>query len=128
MNQTNIPIPYVVTCYKKHNQLNWQSLRTFGAVQSRLSLWAVEPNRTIAIRTNYRAILPNAAMPSAVDINLTKLSVKYTVVLKTNSNRYGTKKVTYSNLEDLLYSVLNYLEVSGKTKMTRDDILVKGVN
>lgn len=125
MNQTK-PLSHVVTCYKKHNQLHWQSLRTFGEIQSRLSLWAVEPNRTIAIRTYSSGSLPNAAMCCSAVINLTKLSVRYAVVLKTNSNKYGTKIVTYPNLENLLYSVLNYLEVSGKTKMTRDDILENG--
>ena len=128
MNQTNIPISYVVTCYKRHNQLHWQALYPLDVIQDGLDCWAVEPNKTIAIRINYRAILPNAVMPSAVDINLTKLSVKYKVVLKTNSSKYGSKIVTYPDLENLLYSVLNYLEVSGKTKMTRDDILENGVN
>ena len=122
MTQT---ISYVVTCYKKHNQLHWQALYPLDVIQDGLGCWAVEPNKIIAIRIYYRAI---AAMPSAVDINLTKLSVKYKVVLKTNSSKYGSKIVTYPNLENLLYSVLNYLEVSGKTKMTRDDILENGVN
>ena len=122
MTQT---ISYVVTCYKKHNQLHWQALYPLDVIQDGLDCWAVEPNKIIAIRIYYRAI---AAMPSAVDINLTKLSVKYNVVLKTNSSKYGSKIVTYPNLENLLYSVLNYLEVSGKTKMTRDDILENGVN
>ena len=126
MNQTNLNTSYVVTCFKTRKQLHWQALYLLDVIQDALSLWAVEPNKTIAIRTNYRAILPNAAMPSAVDINLTKLSVRYAVVLKTNSSKYGSKIVTYPNLENLLYSVLNYLEVSRVTKMTRDDILENG--
>ena len=126
MNQNNRPISYVVTCYKRHNQLHWQALYPLDVIRDALDCWAVEPNRTIAIRTDYRAILPKAAMPSAVDINLTKLSVKYKVVLKTNSSKYGSRIITYPNLENLLYSVLNYLEVSRVTKMTRDDILENG--
>ena len=120
-------IRFVVTCYKKHNKLNWQEYYPLPVAKAALAAWCNFPNETIAIRTYYKdlELLP---MPAAADINLKKLTVQYKVVLTTNKNKYRTYKVTYACLEDLIFSVINYLTITQETKMTYLDILTSGEN
>ena len=112
---------FVVTCYKKHNKLNWQEHYPLPVVEAALATWCNFPNETIAIRTYYKDL-------AAADINLKKLTVKYKVVLTTNKNKYRTYKITYACLEDLIFSVINYLTITQETKMTYRDILTSGEN
>ena len=67
-------------------------------------------------------------MPSAVDIDLKKLSVRYLVTLVADNKEYKNTKLTYSCLDDLLCSVLNYLATTQETTMTYKDILTSGEN
>ena len=123
-------IRFVVTCYKKHNKLNWQEYYPLPVIRTTLDTWCNFPNETVAIRTYYKdlELFPVGAMPAAADINLKKLTVKYKVTLTTNKNKYRTYKVTYACLEDLIFSVINYLTITQETKMTYLDILTSGEN
>ena len=123
-------ISFVVSCYKKHNKLHWQEHYPLPVVEDALAAWCNFPNETVAIRTYYKdlELLPVSAMPAAADINLKKLTVRYEVVLTTNKNKYRTYKVTYACLEDLIFSVINYLTITQETKMTYRDILTSGEN
>ena len=117
-------INLVVTCYTKRKKLHWQKLYPLSIIKKFLPIWCIIPTETIAIHTYYKDthLLPTSAMPSGIDINLKKLSVTYSVALATNPKKYRNIKVTYSCLDDLLSSVLNYLTVTQETKMTYKDI------
>ena len=121
---------FVVCCYTKHNKLHWKKLFPLSTIETCLPIWCIIPTETIAIYTYYKDahLLPAGAMPSAVDIDMKKLSVSYTVVLVTDNNSYGKIHITYSCLEDLLFSVLNYLTTTQETKVTYKDILTSGEN
>ena len=123
-------IRYVVTCYKKRNNLHWQEKYPLTVIEDCLDAWCNIPNETIAIRTYYmdKNLLPNNAMSAAVDINIKKLTANYKVTLSTNKNKYRNYKVTYSCIEDLLYSVINYISITQETKMSYKDILTSGEN
>ena len=126
-------INLVVTCYKKRQQLHWQQKYPLTVIEEKLSAWCTLPNETISIRTFYQDawLLPDAAMSSAVDINLKKLTAVYRVRLvanKGNYRSYRNYKVTYSNIEDLVFSVMNYLTITQDTTMTYSDILTSGEN
>ena len=121
---------FVVICYAKHKKLQVLKLLPISAIKTCLSTWSSLHYETITICTSARYIhlLPEDAMPSDADINLKKLSVKYSVVLVTNPEKYRNIHVTYSCLDDLLFSVLNYLTTTQKTKVTYKDILTSGEN
>ena len=121
---------FVVTYWDKHNKLQGQKILPLSTIETSLSIWCNAPNKTISIRTYYKDVpsLPAGAMLSAVDIDMKKLSVSYTVVLVTDNNSYGKIHRTYSCLEDLLFSVLNYLTTTQETKVTYKDILTSGEN
>ena len=128
LSEMKTPINFVVTCYKKHKKLHWQQKYPLIVIEDALTAWCNFPNETIAIRTFYpdEKLLP--AMPAAVDINLKKLTAKYKVRLTTNKDKYRTYKITYACLEDLIFSVINYLTITQETKMTYLDILTSGEN
>ena len=121
---------FVVCCYTKQKKPHWKKLFPLSTIKNFLPIWCIIPTETISIRTYYKDVhsLPAGAMLSAVDINLKKLSVRYTVVLVTNNKRYRNVHVTYSCLDDLLASVLNYLTTTQETKVTYKDILTSGEN
>ena len=126
----NKDITFVVTCYTKRKELHWQELYSLPAIETFLYIWCLAPSETISIHTYYKDthILPVGAMPSAVDIDLKKLSVKYSVALVANNKKYRNIKLTYSCLEDLLFSVLNYLATTQETTMIYSDLLTSGEN
>ena len=121
---------FVVTYWDKRKKLQGQKLFPLSIIKIYSSPWCIAPIEVISIHTYYKDVhlLPAGAMPSAVHINLKKLSVKYTVVLVTNNKRYRNIHVTYSCLDDLLFSVLNYLTIAQETKVTYKDILTSGEN
>ena len=121
---------FVVCCYTKHKKPHWKKLFPISTIKNFLPIWCIIPTETISIRTYYKDahILPVDAMTSAVDIDLKKLSVKYKVALIENKDKYRNYYVTYSNLDDLLFSVLNYLDITLETKMVYSDILLSGEN
>ena len=123
-------IQLVVTCYKRRKQLHWQQKYPLTIVEEELSAWCTLPNETISIRTFYQDdwLLPEDAMPSAVDINLKKLTVVYRVRLVANKYGYRNYSVTYSTIEDLVFSVMNYLSITQETTMTYAVILTSGEN
>ena len=115
-------INFVVRCYTEHNELHWKKLFPLSTIETFLPIWCIIPTETISIYTYYKdAHL--GAMPSAVDIDMKKLSVTYQVALVANNKEYENTKVTYSCLDDLLCSVLNYLATTQETTMTYKDIL-----
>ena len=115
---------FVVCCYTKHKKPHWKNLFPLSAIKNFLPFWCIIPTETISIRTYYKDahLLPAGAMPSAVDIDLKKLSVRYLVVLVANNKEYRNIHITYSCLDDLLYSVLNYLATTQETTMTYKDL------
>ena len=121
---------FVVCCYTKHKKPHWRELFPLSTIKNFLPIWCIIPTETISIRTYYKDthLRPAGAMPSAVDIDLKKLSVIYQVALVANNKKYKNTKRTYSFLEDLLYSVLNYLATTQETTMTYKDILTSGEN
>ena len=121
---------FVVCCYTKHNKLHWKKLFPLSTIETFLPIWCIIPTETISIYTYYKDVhlLSADAMPSAVDIDMKKLSVSYQVALVANNKKYKNTKVTYSCLDDLLFSVLNYLTTTQETKMTYKDILTSGEN
>ena len=123
-------INLVVTCYKKRQQVHWQQKYPLTIIEEELAVWCTSPNETISIRTFYQDawLLPDAAMSSAVDINLKKLTVVYQVRLVANKYKYRNYSVTYSAIEDLVFSVMNYLSITQETTMTYADILTSGEN
>ena len=123
-------INLVVTWYKKHKQFYRQQQYPLTIIEEKLSAWCTLPNETISIRTFYQEawLLPDDAMSSAVDINLKKLTVVYRVRLVANKYRYRNYSVTYSTIEDLVFSVLNYLATTQETTMIYSDILTSGEN
>ena len=123
-------INLVVTCYKKRQQLHWQQQYPLTIIEEELAVWCTLPNETISIRTFYQDawLLPDDAMSSAVDINLKKLTVVYKVRLVANKDNYRNYKVTYYTMEDLVFSVMNYLSITQDTTMTYADILTSGEN
>ena len=123
-------INFVVRCYTEHNKLHWKKLFPLSTIKNFLPIWCIIPTETISIRTYYKDahLRPAGAMPSAVDIDLKKLSVIYQVALVANNKKYKNTKRTYSCLEDLLSSVLNYLATTQETTMTYKDILTSGEN
>lgn len=123
-------INFVVCCYTKHNKLHWKKLFPLSTIKNFLPIWCIIPTETISIRTYYKDehLLQAAAMPSAVDIDMKKLSVRYQVALVANNKKYKNTKLTYSCLDDLLCSVLNYLATTQETTMTYKDILTSGEN
>ena len=126
----NKDIRYVVCCYNKPNKLQWKILFPLSTIKNFLPIWCIPPRETISIRTYHKDahLLPVAAMPSVVDIDMRKLSVRYQVALVANNKKYKNTKVTYSCLEDLLCSVLNYLATTQETTMIYSDILTSGEN
>ena len=123
-------INFVVTYWDKHDKFQGQKLFPLSTIETCLSAGFPYESETLAIDTYYKDVhlLPAGAMPSAVHINLKKLSVKYQVVLVTNNKKYRNIHITYSCLDDLLFSVLNYLTTTQKTTMTYKDILTSGEN
>ena len=121
---------FVVCCYTKHRKPHWKKLFPFSTIKNFLPIQCIVPTETISIRTYYKDthLLPAGAMPSAVDIDLKKLSVRYQVALVANNKEYRNIHITYSCLEDLLCSVLNYLAITQETTMTYKDILTSGEN
>ena len=120
-------INFVVCCYTEHNELHWKKLFPLSTIETFLPIWCIIPTETISIYTYYKdAHL--AAMPSAVDIDMKKLSVTYQVALVANNKEYENTKVTYSCLDDLIFSVLNYLATTQETTMIYSDILTSGEN
>lgn len=121
---------FVVTCWDKRNKLQWQKILPLSTIETCLSAWFPYESETVAIRTYYKDVhsLPAGAMPSAVDIDMKKLSVRYQVALVANNKKYKNTKLTYSCLDDLLFSVLNYLTTTQETKMTYKDISTSGKN
>ena len=121
---------FVVTYYDKRNKFQGQKIFPFSTMETCLSAWFPYESETISIYTYYKDVhlLPAGAMPSAVDINWKKLSVRYNVVLVTNNKRYRNIHRTYSCVDDLLCSVLNYLATTQETRMTYKDILTSGEN
>ena len=118
---------FVVCCYTKHNKLHWKKLFPLSTIKNFLPIWCIIPTETISIRTYYKDE-PAGAMPSAVDIDMKKLSVRYQVALVANNKKYKNTKLTYSCLDDLLCSVLNYLATTQETTMIYSDILTSGEN
>ena len=123
-------INFVVCCYTKHNKLHWKKLFSLPTIKNFLPIWCIIPTETISIRTYYKDahLLPDDAMSSAVDINLKKLTVVYKVRLVANKCKYRKYKVTYFTIEDLLFSVINYLNITLETTMIHSDILTSGEN
>ena len=123
-------INFVVCCYTKHNKLHWKKLFPLSTIKNFLPIWCIIPTETISIRTYYKDahLLPVAAMPSGVDIDMKKLSVRYLVTTVSNPKKCRNIHITYSCLDDLLFSVLNYLTIAQETKMTYKDILTSGEN
>ena len=126
-------ITFVVCCYTEHNKLQWKELNPLSTIEKYLPIWCIPAQyltKTISIHTYYKDtyLLPVGAMPSAVDIDLKKLSVKYQVALVANNKKYRNIKLTYSCLEDLLFSVLNYLATTQETTMIYSDLLTSGEN
>ena len=121
---------FVVTCWDKRDKYQGQKIFPLSTIETCLSAWFPYESKTVAIYTYYKDVhsLPAGAMLSAVDINLKKLSVRYTVVLVTNNKRYRNFHVTYSCLDDLLASVIHYLTTTQETKVTYKDILTSGKN
>ena len=120
-------INFVVCCYTEHNELHWKKLFPLSTIEAFLPIWCHIPTETISIYTYYKdAHL--SAMPSAVDIDMKKLSVTYQVALVANNKEYENTKVTYSCLDDLIFSVLNYLATTQETTMIYSDILPSGEN
>ena len=121
---------FVVCCYTKHKKSHWKKLFARSTIKNFLPIWCIIPTETISIRTYYKDahLLQVAAMPSAVDIDLKKLSVRYLVTLVADNKEYKNTKLTYSCLDDLLCSVLNYLATTQETTMTYKDILTSGEN
>ena len=115
---------FVVCCYTKHKILHWKKLFPLSTIKNFLPIWCIIPTETISIRTYYKDthLRPAGAMPSAVDIDLKKLSVIYQVALVANNKKYKNTKRTYSCLEDLLSSVLNYLATTQETTVTYSDL------
>ena len=121
---------FVVCCYTKHNKLHWKTLFSLSTIENFLPIWCIIPTETISIYTYYKDehLLPAGAMPSAVDIDMKKLSVRYRVALVADNKKYKNTKLTYSCLDDLLCSVLNYLATTQETTMIYSDILTSGKN
>ena len=121
---------FVITCYDKHNKMQGQKVFPLSTIETCLSAWFPYESETFSIYTYYKDVhvLPAGAMPSAVDINWKKLSVRYEVVLVANNKRYRNIHRTYSCLEDLLCGVRNYLATTQETKMTYKDIPTSGEN
>ena len=121
---------FVVTYWDKHNKLQGQKMLPLSTIETCLPIWCNAPNETISIRTYYKDVLslPAGAMLSAVDIDMKKLSVRYQVALVANNKKCKNTKLTYSCVEDLLFSVLNYLATTQETKVTYKDILTSGKN
>ena len=123
-------INFVVCSYSKHNKLHCSKLLPLSTIENFLPIWCTIPTDTISIHTYYKDahLLPVDAMPSALDIDIKKLSVRYQVALVANNKKYKNTKVTYSCLDDLLCSVLNYLATTQETTMIYSDILSSGEN
>ena len=121
---------FVVCCYTKQKKPHWKKLFPLSTIKNFLPIWCIIPTETISIRTYYKDVhsLPAGAMPSAVDIDLKKLSVIYQVALVANNKKYKNTKRTYSCLDDLLASVIHYLTTTQETKVTYKDILTSGKN
>ena len=115
---------FVVCCYTKHKKPHWKKLFPLSTIKNFLPIWCIIPTETISIRTYYKDehLLPVAAMPSAVDIDLKELSVRYKVALVADNKEYRNIKLTYSCLDDLLSSVLNYLATAQETTMIYSDL------
>ena len=115
---------FVVCCYTKHKKPHWKKLFPLSTIKNFLPIWCIIPTETISIRTYYKDthLRPAGAMPSAIDIDLKKLSVIYQVALVANNKKYKNTKRTYSCLDDLLCSVLNYLATTQETTMTYKDL------
>ena len=121
---------FVVCCYTKHNKLHWKKLFPLSTIKNFLPIWCIIPTETISIRTYYKDehLLPAGAMISAVDIDMKKLSVRYQITLVANYKNYRYIRRTYSCLDDLLCSVLNYLATTQETTMIYSDILTSEEN
>ena len=119
-------IKHVATCYDKRQKLLWYLHCPLTIIEEELSVWCTQPTETtdtISIRTYYKDthLRPAGAMPSAVDIDLKKLSVIYQVALVANNKKYKNTKRTYSCLDDLLCSVLNYLATTQETTISGEN-------
>lgn len=123
-------INHVISCYKQRQQLHWRQKYPLTIIEEELSAWCTTPTETISIRTFYKdaLVLPDDAMSSSVDINIKKLTVVYKVRLVANKCKYRNYKVSYSTIEDLVFSVMNYLTITLETKMTYVDILTSREN
>ena len=116
---------FVVTCWDKRDKLQGQKIFPLSTIKNSLSAWFPYESETVAIYTYYKDehLLPAGAMISAVDIDMKKLSVRYQITLVANYKNYRYIRRTYSCLDDLLCSVLNYLTAAQENKMTYKDIL-----
>ena len=121
---------YVVTTYKPYRKLHWQEIYYLPEIEKALHSWIGAPNKTISIISHYKDhhLLSKTAMSAGVDINISKLKVTYGVVCTTNKNKYRNYSRIYSTVEDLVFSVINYLTICQETKMTYSDILTSGEN
>ena len=121
---------YVVTTYKPRRIVHWQEIYYLPEIEKALQDWMGTPNKTISISCYHKDyhLLPKTAMCSSVVINMDKLKVTYGVVCTTNKNKYRNYSRIYSTVEDLVFSVINYLTICQETKMTYSDILTSGEN
>ena len=121
---------FVITSYDKRNKMQGQKVFPLSTIETCLSEWFPYESETLSIYTYYKDVhvLPAGAMPSIVDIDVKKLSVRYKVALVANNKKYRNTHRTYSCLDDLLRSVLNYLATTQETTMTYKDILTSGEN
>ena len=126
----NQDIRYVLATYSTRTKCSGQEFHTVPTLRTALPLLDSTKLHNVSIRTYYKdhKLLPREAGYVGVDIAIKKLKVTYSVRCVRKRYAYRNYNVTYATLEDLIYSVLNYIELSQVTTMTYADILTSGEN
>ena len=126
----NQDIRYVLCAFNPRAEYCGTELHTLPTLRTALPFLVSTNLREVSIRTYYKdhGLLSKEAGYAGADIDIKKLKVTYSVSCVANRHKYRNYKVTYATLEDLVFSVLNYIEISQETKMTYSDILTSGEN
>ena len=126
----NQDIRYVLSAYSTRTKRCGQEFHAIPTLRTALTLLVTTKLRNVVIRTHYKdqELLPKEAGYVGVDIAIKNRKVTYSVRHIKNKYAYRNYNVTYDTIEDLIYSVLNYIELSQGTTMTYADILTSGEN
>ena len=133
---TNPNMRYVVAVYLNRRAMTKldgkKSLRIvpFSGIEKYLTALPHFPAKIMTIRFYYKDLhlLQTYVTPADLIIDIPKLKVSYAVSCVKNARVLRNYSVTYSTMEDLVFSVMNYLSITQDTTMTYADILTSGEN